>query len=426
VIGMNHGRYQALDVATGATAWKFDASGQVGLSSPLVMGDRIYTFPGDANASVFAANADTGAAVSGFPVSIPDPSPIAGAQRVGPGPAPSSPMSIDGLVIVQLRRNETLPSKFVPPPVSMREYVVAIDPISAQVRWQVLIASRTGDNTNDIPELNMCATPAGFSNGDTSYVAVSSSLTGRVSVLDARTGQERWAAALSGPGRASPVLSNGFLLVATDAGVLHAFKSKSNQAPMPPAKVGPPGGELAFAASGVRLDWSGAEDADGGPLSYRVRVEREDQPETRIDTDTAPGESSLTFKASPGVAYLVAVRTRDAQGALSEWSAPQSIRVGPDLPPPAAATMPANTTTPVETMTPGAPVGTMPPMSEAAPAATPPAASPASSSVPIVTDSTGPSGGCSVPGDRGGAAGALLFVGLLAVRRRHQGKVTDA
>jgi glucose dehydrogenase len=46
IIGMNGGRYQSLDLQTGSTRWIYNAVGPVNFSSPLVVGDTVYMFPG--------------------------------------------------------------------------------------------------------------------------------------------------------------------------------------------------------------------------------------------------------------------------------------------------------------------------------------------------------------------------------------------
>jgi hypothetical protein len=217
----------------------------------------------------------------------------------------------------------------------MREYVVAIDPILGQVRWQYLVAGRTADNTNDVPQLQLCATPAGFSNQAGSFVAVSSSVTGRVVVLDVRTGQERWSSQLSSAGRSSPVFSNGQLLVATDDGVLHAFSSTSNRAPSAPSQIGPADGEITLSATGAHIEWTGAADPEGSALSYLVRLD--DAGGSRIQTQTAPGKADVKVMLKANTTYDVSVRSRDPQGALSPWSAPRHIHVGDALQQPQTA-----------------------------------------------------------------------------------------
>jgi outer membrane protein assembly factor BamB len=350
ILGMNGGRYQSFDLATGATDWTYDASGPVYLSSPLVVGDDVYMFPGDRNASVFAVHASSGAPVAGFPVSIPDPAPVAGGQMFGQGPAVSSPMTIGGLVIVQLNRQDMLPGQGSSFQVAMREYVVAIDPATAQVKWQYPLASVVAADANGVPELNACATPAGFEGQGGALVAVSSAITARMAVLDAQTGQERWSTSLSAPGRSSPVFSNGQLFVATDASVVHAFSSNVNRAPGAPTQLGPSGAQ-AFVSAGNAVNWSGAVDPEGDALAYVVRLEVDGHPETRAETQTAPGQTQLTVNVQPNTAYLFAVRSQDSHGALSAWSTSQRFQVGDgsapamiattDVPPPPAPALPA-------------------------------------------------------------------------------------
>jgi outer membrane protein assembly factor BamB len=382
VVGMNGGRYQSLDLASGALGWKVDVGGQVALSSPLVVGSRVYMFPGDKGAQLFAADASTGAPIAGFPVAIPDLTPVAGGQMFGQGPAVSSPMTIGGLVIVQLRRNDMLPSNnsFK---VVMRESVAAIDPISAQVRWQYTLSTQTAPNSNGVPGLNACPTPAGFSGPNGSYVVVSSSIEGRMAVLDVLTGQERWTTTLSSPGRSSPVFSNGQLLIATDDSLLHAFSSLTNHAPTAPTVV-TPSGDQAFASAGNELDWQGASDAEGGSLSYVVRLEKEGQPQTRAEAQTTAGQTRMLVALEPTTAYLFAVRSRDAQGALSAWSITQRIQIGAGTPAPSApladdtaATATASVPSDAMMAPPSAPPTSVPPPPPTASAAsTPPAAPP--------------------------------------------------
>jgi outer membrane protein assembly factor BamB len=339
VVGMNHGRYQSLDLETGAVGWKFDPGGAVYLSSPLVVEDRIYMFPGDAAGRLFAINAADGAPIAGFPVTIPDTTPVVGGQRLGQGPSVSSPMTAAGLIIVQLRREDTLAQPSGVAKVVMREFVVAIDPSSATVRWQRALGTKMVENANGVPELSTCPTPAGFAGETGAFVVVSSSVLPRVAVLDALTGEERWGATLSAPGRSSPIFSNGRLFVATDAGVVHAFSSDSNRAPTPPTRLGP-SGEQTSAAQATVIDWDGATDPEGGVLSYQVRLEQDGHPQTMIQTQTDPGQTNLKGLLDASTAYRFTVRSRDPRGALSAWSAPQQFRTAP-----AAAAVPVGTET---------------------------------------------------------------------------------
>jgi outer membrane protein assembly factor BamB len=457
VVGMNGGRFQSLDLATGAADWKLDAGGQVYLSSPLVVGGTVYMFPGDSGANLFAVDGSTGAPAPGFPVAIPDLAPVAGGTMYGRGPAVSSPTSIGGLIIAQIRRNDMVTSgrSFT---VSMRESVVAIDPVSAQVRWQYAVANLVAPNSNGVPELNACPTPVGFSGGatDGAYVIVSSSITGRVAVLDARTGQERWTAPLSSAGRSSPVFSNGQLLIATDDGILHAFSSTSNHAPTAPTQVGP-SGEQAFSSAGMTLDWQGATDDEGGALSYVVRIEEEGAVDTRVESQVGPGQAQMNVSLKADTSYLFAVRSRDAEGALSAWSAPQHLHVGDDLPAPIV--VPAETMPPAVMATPMVPspapgadappssgdVTATPPTSGdpmPAPAASPAPATPVSvaaapapaamatdaqaeAATPATTDAND-AAGCSVARGRGANLTSLLALGMLTLVARGRARRATA
>jgi outer membrane protein assembly factor BamB len=331
VVTMNGGRVQSLDLTSGATLWQHDAIGDVGLSSPLVVGDRVFGFLTDSEAHVTGVDLATGLPLPGFPVAIPDVAPVAGALMLGNGPAPSSPMTIDGLIVVQLRRQDRLPSQNPSPPISLREYVVAIDPLAATVRWQHLLAERVAENVNGVPGLNACATPAAFRGPGAHFIVVSSSITGRLSVLEAQTGQERWTTPLPSAGRSSPVFSNGQLLIATDDSVLHAFSSTSNRAPTPPSQVGPEG-DVPFAASGMLLQWHGAIDPNGGALSHVVRIEEDGRPETRAEMQVPPGQEEAPVMLEANKSYLFAVRSRDADGAMSAWSPTKRVRVGDSAP----------------------------------------------------------------------------------------------
>jgi outer membrane protein assembly factor BamB len=325
VIGMNGGRFQSFDLATGQPSWKLDASGPVYLSSPLVVGDRVYAFPADQGVHLYGVDATTGAPLAGFPVVIPDLAPVPGTQPFGQGPAVSSPMAAGGSIIVQVRRQSMVPSDRAYT-VYMREWVVAIDPAAAEVRWQYPLANLVVQNTNDVPELGLCATPVAFSSPNGPLVAVQSSIAGRLVVLDVGTGKERWSAALGAPGRSSPVFSNGQLLVASDDGTLTAFSSKSNHPPAAPTGL-EPAGVTELAAAGTVLHWTDATDIDGGPLTYLIHVEENGGADAVIERSTAPGECQATMALDAEKSYVFTVRARDAQGALSPWSGRQSFQV---------------------------------------------------------------------------------------------------
>jgi hypothetical protein len=442
IVGMNGGRYQSLDLRTGKTRWKFDPGGAVDLSSALVDGDTVYMFPGNAQSELFAIDASTGQPRAGFPMAIPDPAPIANDGMLGRGPAMSSPMMAGGLVIVQLRRQHILnnPVRGLPFRVVMREYVVAVDPKLAKVVWQRELASTTAPDVNGVPELNTCPTPAAFAYAGGTAVAVSSSVEGRIAVLDVATGAMHWTATLPERGLASPIFSNGKLLVATSAGVLHAFSSQTNAAPAAPTALATSGDP---ADGTFALGWAAASDPEGETLSYRVRVV-EAGTETTVEGETSPGQTHLPVVVKAHTTYEVTVRSRDPKGALSAWSASHVVAIGAITPPattlpeetmPAAVpttlpeeTMPAAvpTTLPEETMPAAVPTSTDAEVSPAVePPATelPPAPAPAQdlSGAAVSDDDAAMAAGCSVGGARRDSSAALagcLAVALLALTRR--------
>ncbi len=332
IIGMNGGRYQSVDLDTGAVGWTYESKGAVNLSSPLVMGDRAYLLPGDSKALLHAINVDDGKSIEGFPFSLKDPTAAPTGKLQDVGVAMSSPMTVDGLIIAQVRYEYTMILKDPAlPTFYMREYAMAVDPAGPTLVWSKLLGERTTINPNDFPELNLCATPAGFAEkaGTGSYVAVTSSLAAKVSVLDVKSGNVTWSSSTSGPSRSSPVLANGQLFVATDAGVLHAFASQSNQAPSFPTRLSPGAGRPVDRIA-TQLRWEGATDPESSSLSYQVRVDDDGEvlESWLVQKNTLPGQTSIELPVDlkDGSVYSFAVRSRDAAGAWSEWSAIETFK----------------------------------------------------------------------------------------------------
>ncbi len=419
VVGMNGGRYQSLDLVTGATRWMFDAVGPVFFSSPLVVDDTVYMFPGDAKSQLFASQLDTGRAVPGFPLAIPDPAPVIGDGMLGRGPATSPPMTAGGLIIFQMRRQDMHNNPDKTFKVEMREYVVAVDPKLMKVAWQHAVGHVIVPNVNGVPELNTCPTPAAFATANGPVLVASSSISPRVVVLDVATGEERWSAALSGAGRSSPIVSNGLLLVGTDAGVLHAFSSNVNRAPAVPSGL-VVGGDAQ--AGPLTLSWNEATDPEGQPVSYVVRViETGDAPSFRTETETPPGQTTLSIPTRANTTYQVSLRARDAMGALSAPTESQSIQIG------AAMAVPAMAVPPMAVRPMAVPPMAVPPM--AVLMVTPAESGPAPPTVEgnHVSTPVTPSGGCAVGGDASkgcwafSVALALLALGRGRGRRRSEG-----
>jgi hypothetical protein len=324
--GMNGGRYQTLDVLTGAVGWKSDVQGHVGLSAPLVVGPTSYFLPGGASAALYAADSTTGQVLPGWPVTIADAAaPAAGAFTTSRH-AVSSPARLGDLVVFVTRFEYDL----APPPSgpamhTLREYLVAVDPKTATVAWQQELGHRDVQTTNDIPELEMSPTPVSFATDASPLVAATSSIVPTLQVYDLG-GRQVWSGSLSAPTRSSPIFVNGLLVVATDMGVVHAFSSDVNHAPLAPASgFSPADGEMVFDAAPT-LKWAAAQDPEGQALTYEVRVLADggdlfESPLAELQSNAGGTQVALAKgQLAPGATYRYAVRARDEMGAWSPWS----------------------------------------------------------------------------------------------------------
>jgi hypothetical protein len=332
--GMNGGRYQTLDVLTGAVGWTSDAKGAVGMSAPLVVGTTSYFLPGGAATALFAADSSTGQMLPGWPVTIADAAAPAAGTFTTSRHAVSSPARFGDLIVFVTRFEYDLnpPAPGALGAHTLREYVVAVDPRAASVAWQQEIGHRDAPTTNDIPELNLSPTPVSFATDGSPLVAVASSIVPAVQVYDVG-GKQVWTASLSAPTRSSPIFTNGLLVVATDMGVVHAFSSDANHAPLAPAAgFSPAEGEMVNDPAPT-LKWAAGTDADGQALRYQVRVLGEgddlyESPLAQLDTKAGETQIGLTGTSlKPGATYRYAVRSRDDSGAWSSWSPTTSFIV---------------------------------------------------------------------------------------------------
>lgn len=333
LIGSMGGRFTSLDAGTGAATWTSNAPGTVNLSSPLVVGSAAYLLPGGPSAQLHAVDAATGSARPGFPLAIPDLQPAPAGTLVRTNHAVSSPVAAGGLVVFVIRFEYYLEADPARQTYTyqLREYAVAVNPAGPAIAWQVPNGGAGLENPNQIPELNLCPTPAAFNSG--SLVAVASTLQPALRVLDATSGATLWTGDLAGPARSSPTFANGRLYVGTDAGVLHSFLSTINRPPAPPSGGFSPTGSLANPRPVLR--WGAGSDPDGGALSYTVRVDDDGEVLEDWAFEATTSQTSAALDLAAGATYTAGVRVRDASGAWSDWSAAQTFTVYP----PATATL---------------------------------------------------------------------------------------
>jgi MYXO-CTERM domain-containing protein len=332
LFGMNGGRYQSLDPLTGLTTWRADAKGSVGLSGPLVVGTTAYFLPGGSATALYAANAATGELSAGWPVVVNDPSAPLATAYASQRNIVSSPALLGSLVVFVARFEYDLKpnANGTAGKHLLREYLVAVDPAAATVAWQQEIGRLDALSINEIPELNLSPTPASFATATDPLVAVTSSIAPQVALFDIG-GKQVWSASLSAPTRSSPVFANGMLLVATDAGVVHAFSSDVNHAPAAPADGFEPAEGGFVEGSTPTLQWAAAQDAEAQPLRYQVRVmgagdDLYGSPLTQLDTDAGQAQVKVpSGLLKGGSTYSYAVRSRDDQGAWSGWSVPRTF-----------------------------------------------------------------------------------------------------
>ena len=331
VVGSNGGHYRAFDAATGALRWEYQADGVVHLASPLIAGGRVYMAGGDDSNRVHALDAGTGMPVAGWPIDLPTPEPDVPGTRTDRHRAISSIVSAAGQVVLVTRLDDALDTdgdgtadQFL-----SRESAVALAPASGQLVWQQPLGHMVFTDPNALPKFFVCPTPAGFAtDGGQVFLAVASSLTARLSILDAATGQVQSKQPLAGPALASPVLANGRLVTVSFNGVVEGLLSSANHPPSAPVAAANP---RPLDATDVTLRWAPAMDPDGEQPSYELRIDTDGEVLESYAQRLFPdqGATSLAVQAplATGVTYTFSLRARDSHGAYSPWSTPETFTV---------------------------------------------------------------------------------------------------
>jgi outer membrane protein assembly factor BamB len=325
------GQVFSFATADGKLEWTSETHGRVAMSSPVVAGGRVYLASMAEQARLYALDLATGVIADGWPLDLPIPAAPArlGAARERHLQVSSLAGSADTLTIA-VRADDYFGNNDIGQPDTFfsQEVVFAVDGDHRAIRWSSDNGSLETKEGHEIPSFELLATPSLHRSGAGELlIAVASSLQPRLRIF-AANGDERWAAALSAPTRGSPVFANGRLVVATDAGAVHSFLSAINQPPVAPAMgLSPAAGSDSDAARTV-LRWGAALDPEGQAVRYQVRID--DDGEILRDWDfevmTDPEVANVALAPlTPGATYTFAIRARDAQGALSAWTDPQSF-----------------------------------------------------------------------------------------------------
>ncbi len=328
IVGEMQGRYHSFDATSGAKQWTFETAGAVNLSSPLVQDGRVYMLPGGDDKRMFAVDLLTGVPIAGWPIEIAVPVDAAPGTRLHQDRVISSAAGTSDRLMFDMRVDEALDTaaQGVANRWLIREYTVAVDLTAARVAWMLANGRRLTGDPNLIPTLGMCPTPALFHGSHGEVLAASAStLDPRIAVIDVAAGVERWSAPLSGPTRGSPVFANGQLVVATDAGTLHAFASSSNLPPGVSTGGFLPSSGSTVDAQSIVLGWAAPSDPDGDTLTYQVRYDNDGEILHTWQKELTTTSTTAALQLPAGD-YVFSVRSRDPSGAWSPWSPPNAFR----------------------------------------------------------------------------------------------------
>jgi outer membrane protein assembly factor BamB len=331
VVGTNGGHTYAFDAATGAARWDYRADGIVNIAAPLIAGGRAYLAGGGDSDRVHAVDAGTGAALAGWPVSLPAPEPDLNGTRIHRRRAVSSFASAGGLLILETRLDDALDTDGdgLADHYLSRESVVALDPVSGTLAWQHPLGRVVFTDPNDVPTFVVCPTPAAFgTDGGASLLAAASSLVPTVAILDVASGAEQGNLPVAGRALASPVVANGRLITVAESGVVEGRLSSVNHPPSAPILAANP---RPFDRADVTLRWLPAVDPDAELPTYELRLDSDGEVLQSFQHQLFPAQGATSMQViaqlTAGVTYTFAVRARASHGALSAWSASETFTV---------------------------------------------------------------------------------------------------
>ncbi len=333
IVGEANGRFHSFAFADGQHQWRHDIGGTAGLASPVVLGDRVYLPTGGADGRVAAVDLATGAPVAGWPVDITSSIPIGGTTGtvlLARSVTLSSLGTADGLILVDARADDNVDTNAngAVDLFRMREGVIALDAVSGRVAWTAPNGARDAADPNQIPTHGLLPTPGVHRALDGAGMAVvASTLLARVAVLDLRTGTSRASLVLPSATRASPASANGRLILATDSGAIVALGSLDNASPATPVGMLPATGAASDASATV-VTWPSVRDVDGDAVTYQIRWDTDGEILHNAAGEGVTSAGVTTWRLpplAPDSQVVYAVRARDARGAWSDWSTPQTF-----------------------------------------------------------------------------------------------------
>ena len=332
VVGTNGGHYYAFDTSMGLLRWDYSADGIVNIASPLIVGGTVYLAGGDSSDRVHAVNAATGAAIAGWPIDLPTPDPDLTGTLVNRRRAVSSFASAGGLLVLETRLDDAIDTDAdgMADQYLSRELVLGLDPATGATVWQQPVARTVFGTRGDVPPFSVSPTPAAFgTDAGSSLLAIASSLSPTVSILDAQTGAGQGYLTTAGPALASPVLVNGRLITVTQNGIVEGRLSSVNHPPSAPILAGNP---QTLDLTDVTLRWLPAVDPDGEVPTYEMRIDSDGEVLQTFAQQIVPAQGTTSIglagqQLQDGTTYTVALRARDGHGAYSPWSALETFTV---------------------------------------------------------------------------------------------------